>query len=175
MGASVRARLLALARRRRQPFDLMLTRYALERLLYRLGISRFRDRFVLKGAMLMTTWFDVPFRPTRDLDLLGYGDPEAEGMLGIFAEVCAIEADDGIVLDSKGFTLDRIRDELEYGGLRLRTNADIGGESRSTSASVTQPNRGSRNSTIPSCSTTPHHICAPTHERRLSPKSSRQR
>jgi len=127
MGASVRARLLAIARERKQTFDLILTRYAVERLLYRLSTSRFRDRFVLKGAMLMTTWFDVPFRPTRDLDLLGYGDPEADGMLATFAEVCAVEGNDGVVFDSKGLAVESIRDELEYGGLRLRTNADIGG------------------------------------------------
>jgi predicted nucleotidyltransferase component of viral defense system len=127
MGASVRTRLLALARERKQTFDLILTRYAIERLLYRLSTGRFRDRFVLKGAMLMTTWFDVPFRPTRDLDLMGYGDPDADGILGIFAEVCAIEGDDGVIFDSKGFVVDRMREELEDGGLRLRTNADIGG------------------------------------------------
>ncbi len=129
IGASVRARLLAIAKERKQPFDLILTRYALERLLYRLSTSRFRDRFVLKGAMLMTTWFDVPFRPTRHLDLLGYGDPEADGVLGIFAEVCAAHLNDGVVFDSKGLAVDRIRDGLEYGGLRLRTNANIGGAS----------------------------------------------
>jgi hypothetical protein len=63
MGASVRARLLNLARERGQVFDLLLTRYALERLLYRLSISTHRNQFVLKGAMLVTTWFDDP----RDL------------------------------------------------------------------------------------------------------------
>lgn len=123
----MRARLLVIGKGRGQTFDLVLTRYAIERLLYRLGKSRFRDRFVLKGAMLMTTWFETPFRPTRDLDLLGYGDPDATGMLAIFAEICAIDANDGVVFDGNGLSVDRIRDELEYGGLRLRTNADIGG------------------------------------------------
>ena len=65
MGASVRARLLNIAKERNQPFDLLLTRYALERLLYRLSTTKYRERFVLKGAMLLTTWFDAPFRPTR--------------------------------------------------------------------------------------------------------------
>ena|ERR1700722_402939 len=65
IGASIRARLLNLARERGQVFDLLLTRYALERLLYRLSISDHRDRFVLKGAILVTTWFDDPHRPTR--------------------------------------------------------------------------------------------------------------
>lgn len=127
MGASVRARLLAIAKQRNQTFDLVLTRYAIERFLYRLSISPYQDRFVLKGAMLMTTWFDVPFRPTRDLDLLGYGDPEAEGVLRIFAEVSTIEANDGVVFDRESLAVDRIREEMEYGGLRFRLNANIGG------------------------------------------------
>ena len=74
MGASVRARLLALAKERNQPFDLLLTRYTLERFLYRLSTSDHRNRFVLKGAMLLVAVLDDPFRPTRDLDLLGFGD-----------------------------------------------------------------------------------------------------
>ena len=81
MAASVRARLLNLSKQRRQPLDLLLTRYALERLLYRLSISKYRDRFILKGAMLITSWMEDPHRPTRDLDLLGHGDPSPEAML----------------------------------------------------------------------------------------------
>jgi predicted nucleotidyltransferase component of viral defense system len=127
MGASVRARLLNLAKERGQPNDLLLTRYALERLLYRLSITRHRERFVLKGAMLMTTWFEDPFRPTRDLDLLGFGDPDPQAMLEVFREICAVEADDGVVLDVQGLAVDLIREELEYGGLRIKTNAMIAG------------------------------------------------
>src|SRR5882762_6460617 len=100
MGASVRDRLLNIARERGQPFELLLTRYVLERLLYRLSTTKHRERFVLKGAMLMTTWFDDPLRPTRDLDLLGFGDPDE--MLGIFREICAVELDDGVVFDVAG-------------------------------------------------------------------------
>lgn len=96
VGASVRARLLNLAQRKGQAFDLFLTRYAIERLLHRLSISPYRDRFVLKGAMLMTTWFDDPHRPTRDVDFLGYGDPAPEPMLATFRDICAIDADDGL-------------------------------------------------------------------------------
>jgi len=72
IGASVRARLLKIAQERGYTFDLILTRFALERFLYRLSISPHKDRFVLKGAMLVTTWFDDPHRPTRDIDLLGF-------------------------------------------------------------------------------------------------------
>ena len=73
IGASVRQRLLNLAHARGQPMDLLLTRYALERLLHRLSLSPHRERFVLKGAMLLVTWFDEPHRATRDVDLLGFG------------------------------------------------------------------------------------------------------
>jgi predicted nucleotidyltransferase component of viral defense system len=127
VGASVRARLVNLAKERNQPNDLLLTRYALERLLYRLSTTKHRERFVLKGAMLMATWFEDPFRPTRDLDLLGFGDPDPQAMLALFREVLAIEADDGVVFDVKGLAVDLIREELEYGGLRIKTGAAIAG------------------------------------------------
>lgn len=112
IGASVRARLLNLAKERNQPFDLLLTRFAHERLLYRLSISKHRERYVLKGAMLLTTWFDDPLRPTRDLDLLGVGDSDADAVLAAFREICAIEADDAVVFDIEGLTVDRVRDEI---------------------------------------------------------------
>jgi predicted nucleotidyltransferase component of viral defense system len=127
MGASVRTRLLNLAKERNQPHELLLTRYALERLLYRLSTTKHRERFVLKGAMLMTTWFEDPFRPTRDLDLLGFGDPDPHAMLTVFREICTVEADDGVVFDVAGLAVDLIREELEYDGLRIKTNATIGG------------------------------------------------
>jgi predicted nucleotidyltransferase component of viral defense system len=127
MGASVRARLLTLAREKGQAFDLLLTRYATERLLYRLSTTPHRDRFVLKGAMLITTWFDDPHRPTRDVDLLGYGDPAPEPMLAVFKEICAIEVNDGILFDVDALRVELIREELEYGGLRLRTTARLAG------------------------------------------------
>lgn len=83
VAASVRARPLNHAREHGHAFDLILTRDALECLLYRLSISPFREKFVLKGALLLTTWFEEPHRPTRDLDLLGFGDASADAMLTI--------------------------------------------------------------------------------------------
>jgi len=127
IGASVRARLLNLAREKGQAFDLLLTRYAAERLLYRLSNTSHRDRFVLKGAMLMTTWFDDPHRPTRDVDFLGYGDSTPESMLAVFREVCAIEGGDGVIFDVDALRVELIREELEYGGLRMRTTARLAG------------------------------------------------
>ena len=127
MGASVRARLLTLAREKGQAFDLLLTRYTTERLLYRLSTTPHRDRFVLKGAMLLTTWFDDPHRPTRDVDFLGHGDPAPEPMLAVFREICAIEENDGVTFDVDALRVELIREELEYGGLRLRTTARLAG------------------------------------------------
>ena len=127
IGASVRQRLLNLAHARGQPMDLLLTRYALERLLHRLSLSPHRERFVLKGAMLLVTWFDEPHRATRDVDLLGFGDASEDALLTTFREIMAIEADDGVHFDLKNLRIDAIREELEYGGSRLRTTAALAG------------------------------------------------
>ena len=127
IGASVRARLLNLAKERNQPFELLLIRYTLERLLYRLSTSKHRERFALKGAMLMRHWLDDPHRPTRDLDLLGFGDSDPELTLKIFREICAVKADDAVVFDVDGLVVDRVRDESGYSGLRLKTYATVDG------------------------------------------------
>lgn len=127
VGASVRQRLLNLAHARGQPMELLLTRYALERLLHRLSLSAHRERFVLKGAMLLATWFDEPHRATRDVDLLGFGDAAADALLDTFREIMAIEVDDGVVFDLKGLRIEAIREEVEYGGSRLRTTAVLAG------------------------------------------------
>ena len=127
IGASVRARLLAISKEKGLNFDLVLTHYAIERLLYRLAQSRHADRFVLKGAILLMTWFDEPFRGTRDLDLLGHGDQAPEAVLGVFKEVFRQEQPDGILFDADAARVTRIRQENEYGGLRVRTTADIDG------------------------------------------------
>ena len=127
IGASVRQRLLTLAHARGQPMELLLTRYALERLLHRLSLSPHRERFVLKGAMLLATWFDEPHRATRDVDLLGFGDAAEDALLGTFREIMAVEVDDGVSFDLKGLRIETIREEVEYGGSRLRTKAALAG------------------------------------------------
>ena len=127
IGASVRQRLLNLAHARGQPMELLLTRYALERLLHRLSVSPHRERFVLKGAMLLAIWFDEPHRATRDVDLLGFGDAAEDALLGMFREIMAVEVDDGVRFDLKGLKIEAIREEVEYGGSRLRTTAALAG------------------------------------------------
>ena len=128
IGASVRARLLDRARAERSNFQILLTRYALERLLYRLSASEHRDRFILKGAMLFVTWVADPFRPTRDLDLLGHGDNDVDAIANTFRAICTERvADDGVVFDGAVLQAVLIREEVEYGGVRVRTTATIDG------------------------------------------------
>jgi Nucleotidyl transferase AbiEii toxin, Type IV TA system len=128
IGASVRARLLDRARAERSDFQVLLTRYALERLLYRLSVSPHRDHFVLKGAMLFVTWVDDPFRPTRDLDLLGYGDSEPDAIAETFRAICSQPVgDDGVTFNVAALLAAPIREAAEYGGVRVRTSATIAG------------------------------------------------
>src|SRR6266542_1765562 len=110
IGASVRARLLNVARSKNQPFELVLTRFVNERLLHRLSQSAHRARFALKGAFLLTTWLPDPHRPTRDLDLLGFGDPDPAALLEVFRQICAVSLDDGVTFDVNALRIDRIRE-----------------------------------------------------------------
>lgn len=92
----MRARLLNRARETRQDFNLILTRYALERLLYRLSISPHADQFLLKGALPFDPWFDIPHRSTRTADFLGLGSAELSVLEAIFKNVYMMDADDGV-------------------------------------------------------------------------------
>ncbi len=119
MSASVLARLLAISKANGPVLDLVLNRYAVERLLYRLSVSAHARRFVLKGATLLMTWLDAPHRGTRELDLLGFGDHDGENILAVFRDIIAADGDDGIVFDMAALNVERIREHLAYGGLRL--------------------------------------------------------
>ena len=116
---SVRARLLTRARETRQDFNLVLTRYALERLLYRLSISPYADQFLLKGALLFDLWFDIPHRPTRDADFLGFGSAELPHLEAVFKDVCAMETDDGVTVRPDTVQAAEIRKEANYAGVRV--------------------------------------------------------
>lgn len=128
IGASVRARLLARSRSENTDFQILLTRYVLERLLYRLSVSEYRDQFILKGALLFVTWVADPFRPTRDLNLLGYGPNIPETLVETFKAICVTDVpDDGVVFDIDALNAAPIRGELEYGGVRVLTVAVVDG------------------------------------------------
>src|ERR1700754_2861974 len=121
--ASIKQRLLNLARKEGRIYEVVLVRYALERLLYRLSISDLRDRFILKGGMLVTLWIEDGNRETRDADFLGYGDAKPEKLKAAFADIMTIATDDGPVFDVRHRLATAIRDEVEYGGVPLRTTA----------------------------------------------------
>lgn len=123
VAASVKGRLLNLARAQNRNFDVLLVRYALERLLFRLSRSQYRDSYILKGGMLVTQWLDHDNRETRDIDFLGFGPDGPDTIKAIFAGIMAIEADDGLAFDVAALTASAIREETEYGGIRLRTSA----------------------------------------------------
>ncbi|NCP48624.1 MAG: nucleotidyl transferase AbiEii/AbiGii toxin family protein [Sphingomonadales bacterium] len=123
MAKSVKDRLLNIARQEGRVFDVLLVRFALERLLYRLSVSQHRDRFVLKGGMLVTVWVEDDNRVTRDADFLGHGDRNPERLASDFRDIMAIESDDGLVFDLDALTATAIREEMEYGGTRLKTSA----------------------------------------------------
>ena len=119
LAASIRDRLLNKARAEKLDYNLLLTRYALERMIYRLSISAERDRFLLKGALLFDLWFDVPHRPTHDADFLGFGSAEIPQVEAVFRDICRIEVDDGIVFDPDSVEAAEIRKEANYAGIRV--------------------------------------------------------
>lgn len=127
IAASVKQRLLNGAQARREQFELTLVRFGSERLLFRLGTSPHADRFVLKGGLLFLLWSDQIYRPTRDVDLLGAGRPDADTLRQVFREVCTMEAPgDGITFDIDSIRVETIRDAQEYIGLRVTLTAALG-------------------------------------------------
>jgi predicted nucleotidyltransferase component of viral defense system len=124
--ASIHARLLNLVRSSGEDFNLILNRYAVERWLYRLSVSDQREHFFLKGAMLFHLWFDTPHRPTRDVDFLGFGEIDANALRDVIRRVSLIESDDGMTFDPASVTVEEIREEARYGGLRARVMGFLG-------------------------------------------------
>ncbi len=127
IAGSHRAKLLALARTRGEDFQFLLGRWAVERFLYRLSRSAHKDDFILKGAMLFLAWEGRMHRPTRDLDLLGYGSPEIADVTEHIREVCAVASEDGIQFDLAGIEGQRIKEDAEYEGVRVRVPASLEG------------------------------------------------
>jgi predicted nucleotidyltransferase component of viral defense system len=126
IGASVRQRLLNRSRKRGEDFQALAVRYAIERLLYRLSVSHYRDKFILKGAMLFAVWTEMPYRPTRDLDLLGFVDDDEDAIKRAIREICTIGYDDGLSFDTDTIITERIREEQEYQGVRVKFKAFLG-------------------------------------------------
>lgn len=127
VSASVRARLLNISKRNSEAFDLVLVRFAIERLLYRLSQSTFRDRFVVKGAMMFQVWTRLAHRPTRDLDLLGFGLPDIDHLARVFRDLCdqPVE-DDGLVFMAETVSASKLKEDEEYEGIRIKFDAKLG-------------------------------------------------
>lgn len=117
---SIHQRLLNKARLENRPFTEILQYYAIDRFLYRLGKSRFRNQFVLKGAFVFLAW-QVPLaRPTRDIDLLGFTDNSINNLIEITREICSLAVEeDALLFDSKSVTAEIIQEEANYQGVRV--------------------------------------------------------
>ncbi len=127
LAASVRAKLLNRSRETGEDFQFLLQRYAGERFLHRLGESRFRDQYVLKGAMLFALWGGSIYRATRDLDFTGYGSAEPADVLEALRQICGTGvADDGLIFNPETLTAEPIREDAEYHGMRIRFQALLG-------------------------------------------------
>ena len=127
MSASVRQRLLNLRQAKGEDYNALLMQYAIERFLYRLSESELAGRFVLKGAMLFRVWSGSPYRPTKDLDLLGHGEATPEAVADAVRQVIVTPVkDDGMSFDSDSVTATEIREEQDYGGIRVKLVAMLG-------------------------------------------------
>jgi len=127
LAASVRARLLDVSRRRGLEFQLVLSDFAIERLLYRIGVSAHSEHLVLKGAMLLKLWSADRHRATWDLDLLGRGPNTVASVESILRDLCAIDGADAILFDPASIAGEEIRAADEYAGVRVRLEAHLAG------------------------------------------------
>lgn len=126
VGESVRFKLLQLSKQRGDDFQLLLTRFVNERLLFRLSCSRYASSFVLKGATLFIVWTRTLHRATRDVDLLGFGSPSVGRIYTVFRELLALESeDDGVEFDTDSLCIEPIRKGQDYGGLRALFDARV--------------------------------------------------
>jgi len=125
IAASVRARLLNQARATGEPFASLLETFAVGRFLYRLSQSEHRERFVLKGAQLYRVWGVADHRPTRDLDLLGFGDSTPEAVKKIFSDVLHAASPEEDGLEWLEIKTALIREDQSYGGVRATIRAEL--------------------------------------------------
>lgn len=127
LAASVLARLAQRRTSTGEDYNVLLVRFTLERLLYRLSRSDHREQFILKGAMLFALWEPALHRVTRDLDLLGFGHPTPERLTDIFRELCQMEVEaDGVDFDPRSVRCEDIRAQEEYAGIRVKLRATVG-------------------------------------------------
>jgi len=124
---SVLARLKNISQELKVDYQIVLTRYAIERFLYRLSCSKHQDSFILKGAMLLIAHTHSKYRPTRDLDLLGFGEYSDSVLRKTIGEICMVNVpDDAVTYLPETITIMDVREESEYDGKRVKLQARIG-------------------------------------------------
>lgn len=128
VAASVRRRLKNLADAQGRPFQEVLQYFAIERFLCRLGASRHRDAFLLRGAMMLAAWRAPSIRPTMDIDLLGRGERAAGSLAAVIRELCGMELPqpDGLEFDADSVATEDITVDAEYVGTRATFRAMLG-------------------------------------------------
>ena len=126
LGASVRQRLLDRSRAQNRPFQELLQYYAMERFLYRLANSAHADRFILKGALLLTAWQAPLSRPTMDIDLAGRANNQLDHVEKAITEVCETSVQpDGIEFNRDSIEVSRIKEDADYEGVRVQFHATL--------------------------------------------------
>jgi predicted nucleotidyltransferase component of viral defense system len=123
--ASIRARLLNASKKSGEEFQSVLSRYLIERFLYRLGKSQHREAFLLKGAMLFVVWRGNLHRPTKDLDLLGFGDPAPSEVAKRIADIAEVACNDGVIFQAGSIETEFIKEDADYEGVRVHLLARL--------------------------------------------------
>lgn len=127
IAASIRQRLLNFSKECNEEFSYVLMQYAMQRLLYRLSISEFKNRFLLKGALLFSIWDNDLHRPTRDADFLSFGENDVDTLVSTFKQICALtsDVDDGLIFDIDSIQGLAIKEDAMYPGVRVTGKAEL--------------------------------------------------
>lgn len=123
---SVRARLANIANQSGKPdFQSLVLQFMLERFLFRIGQSQYKTRFLLKGAMLFSLWYEIPHRTTRDIDLLAFADNDLSAMKKLFQEIASIQYDDGVIYHIDRTSVEKILEKANYPGVKVTIPAEL--------------------------------------------------
>lgn len=126
-GKSVRAKLINLMNDTGYRYMYLLARYFNERLLYRISVSRYSGKFLLKGGFLLYALHGLETRPTVDIDLLANYIDRDQGLLtDVFKEILSIKCDeDGVIFDAGSLRAEPIAVGRKYPGTRLIFTAHL--------------------------------------------------
>ncbi|MCF8069143.1 MAG: nucleotidyl transferase AbiEii/AbiGii toxin family protein [Desulfobacterales bacterium] len=126
VAASVKNRLLNIARQNHKPFEEVLVLYGLERFLYRLSISPYKEKFVLKGGLLLIGFGFPQARPTKDIDFLGLMNLDIGTASEYIQKIANIDIDDGLQFDLSNLAHEEMTPTSEYPGFRFKFSSQLG-------------------------------------------------